>query len=63
MVEAIDAAEALRCVDLGERMQLKHTLGATLVKNVRHWEAFETVFEVYFGLGRLRKAGPRMPRW
>ena len=58
MVEAIDAAEALRCVDLGERMQLKHTLGATLVKNVRHWEAFETVFEVYFGLRPPEEGGP-----
>ena len=58
MVEAIDAAEALRCVDLGERLQLKHTLGATLVKNVRHWEAFETVFEVYFGLRPPEEGGP-----
>ncbi len=50
MVEAIDAAEALRHVDLSDRAGLKAALGATLVKNVRHYEAFEVAFEVYFGL-------------
>ena len=50
MVEAIDAAQALRHVDLADRAALKAALGATLVKNVRHWEAFDTAFEVYFGL-------------
>ncbi len=50
MVEAIDAAQALRHVDLGDREALRAALGATLVKNVRHFEAFEVAFEVYFGL-------------
>ena len=49
MVEAIDAANALGHVDFADRSRVKHTFGATLVKNVRHWEAFETAFEVYFG--------------
>ena len=56
MVEAIDAAAALRYVELADRPALKATLGATLVKNARHWEAFDTAFEVYFGL-RARPAG------
>jgi hypothetical protein len=52
MVEAIDAAEALRFTDLGDRTAFKATLGSTLVKNARHYEAFETAFEVYFALLR-----------
>ncbi len=50
MVEAIDAAEAMRHTDLADREGFKAALGATLVKNARHYEAFETAFEVYFGL-------------
>lgn len=52
MVEAIDAMEALRFTDIGDRPAFKATLGATLVKNVRHYEAFDTAFEVYFALQR-----------
>ena len=52
MVEAIDAAEALRFTDIGERAAFKATLGSTLVKNARHFQAFETAFEVYFALLR-----------
>jgi len=52
MVEAIDAAEALRFTDLSDRPAFKATLGSTLVKNARHYEAFETAFEVYFALLR-----------
>ena len=50
MVEAIDAANALKLIDIGDREAFKHTLGATLVKHARHYSAFETAFEVYFGL-------------
>jgi len=50
MVEAIDAAKALEHIDMGDRNAFKHTLGATLVKHARHYSAFETAFEVYFGL-------------
>ncbi len=50
MVEAIDAAEALRHVDLLDREAFKAALGATLVKNQRHLEAFDVAFDVYFGL-------------
>ncbi len=48
MVEAIDATQALRHTDLGDRSAFKSTLEATLVKNVRHLEAFDTAFEVFF---------------
>jgi uncharacterized protein with von Willebrand factor type A (vWA) domain len=50
MVETLDAAAALRHADLGDRQAVKASLGATLVKNVHHVEAFETAFEVFFGL-------------
>lgn len=50
MVETVDAASALRHVDMADRNRLKAALGATLVKNERHVEAFETVFETYFAL-------------
>ncbi len=50
MVEAIDAGRALRHTDIGNRAAFKAALGATLVKNLQHYEAFEVAFEVYFGL-------------
>lgn len=53
MVEAIDAMEALRHTDLSQRAAFKAALGATLVKNARHYEAFDTAFEVYFAFHRL----------
>ncbi|HSL25084.1 MAG TPA: VWA domain-containing protein [Acidimicrobiia bacterium] len=48
MVEAIDAMEAVKLVDLGDRLALKAALGATLVKNARHYQAFDVAFEVFF---------------
>ena len=50
MVEAIDAAHALKHVDLGSRPMVKAALGATMVKNARHAAAFEVAFEAYFSL-------------
>lgn len=50
MVEAIDAAEALRYTDLGDRNALRATLAATLVKSSRHSGAFDSAFDVFFGL-------------
>jgi hypothetical protein len=60
MVEAIDALAALEHVDLGDRAAFKHTLGATMVKNERHYEAFDAAFEAFFALHRDRpdRAGP-----
>jgi uncharacterized protein with von Willebrand factor type A (vWA) domain len=58
MVEAIDAMEAMRHVDLGDRSALKEALRATMVKNSRHEAAFDTVFEVFFALRRPEAAEP-----
>ena len=52
MVEAIDAMEALQHTDIGDRVAFKAALGSTLVKNVRHYDAFEVAFDVYFALTR-----------
>ena len=52
MVEAIDAANAVRHIDIGSRSALRAALGATLVKNVRHLAAFELVFETFFAIQR-----------
>ncbi len=52
MVETIDATDALQVIELADRSALKTALGATLVKSVRHQEAFDTAFEVYFALDR-----------
>jgi hypothetical protein len=48
MVEAIDGMRAVEAIDIGERVALRETLRATLVKNLRHERAFDTVFDVYF---------------
>ena len=52
MVEAIDAIEAVAHTDIADRPAFKAALGATLVKNIRHYEAFDVAFEVYFALER-----------
>lgn len=50
MVEVMDAADALRHIDLTHREGLRATLSATLVKNARHQRAFDTAFDVFFGV-------------
>ena len=50
MVEVIDAAAALEHTDLSDPANLRATLGATLIKNVRHYSAFDAAFDVFFGL-------------
>jgi uncharacterized protein len=57
MVESIDAMNAVRHIDLGDRVSLKETLRATLVKNSRHEPAFDTAFEVFFSARRLDLEG------
>lgn len=52
MVESIDAMNAVRHIDLGDRTSLKETLRATLIKNARHEPAFDTAFEVFFAARR-----------
>ncbi len=58
MVETIDAMEALRHTDLSDRAAFKATLGATLVKNARHYDAFDTAFDVFFALKRPAPGDP-----
>lgn len=48
MVEAIDGMQAVERIDIGDRVGLRETLRATLVKNTRHERAFDTAFDVYF---------------
>ena len=48
LVEAIDAMKAVEAIDIGERVALRETLRATMVKNLRHERAFDTAFDVYF---------------
>lgn len=48
MVEAIDAMQAVEAVDLADRVGMRETLRATLIKNLRHERAFDTAFDVYF---------------
>ena len=50
MVEVIDAASALEYTDLSNPANLRATLGATLIKNTRHYRAFDAAFDVFFGL-------------
>lgn len=50
LTENLDAMEALKHIRVEERQTFKYALAATLVKNQSHWQAFETVFEVYFSL-------------
>ena len=51
--EHIDAAAALRHTAIEDRLAVKAALSATLVKNAEHWQAFSTVFDLYFA-GRRR---------
>src|SRR5439155_1243021 len=48
MVEALDAAHALRHIDLGSRAELKAALAAVLVKRAEHRAPFAALFDVSF---------------
>ena len=48
MVEVIDSMRAVESIEIGSRSELRETLRATLVKNLRHERAFDTAFDVYF---------------
>jgi uncharacterized protein with von Willebrand factor type A (vWA) domain len=58
MVEVIDAATALEHTDLSDPSNLRATLGATLIKNVRHYRAFDAAFDVFFGLASASSGDP-----
>ncbi|NNC42012.1 MAG: VWA domain-containing protein [Acidimicrobiia bacterium] len=49
-VETVDAARALKFVDLTERESLRSALQATMVKHVEHVEPFNRAFDVFFSL-------------
>ena len=48
MVEAIDGMAAVETVDIGDRVALRETLRATLIKSRRHERPFDTAFDAYF---------------
>lgn len=50
MVETIDAGRAVEFTDFADRENVRAALGATLVKNARHYDAFDRAFDVYFGV-------------
>jgi len=54
MVEAVDAVESVRFVDVGDRTQLRSALAATMVKRPEHDATFESLFEAYFAVRRER---------
>ncbi|TMK61391.1 MAG: VWA domain-containing protein [Actinobacteria bacterium] len=64
MTENLDAMRAIEHVDLQDRDTFKAALGATLVKHHHHWQAFETVFDVYFSLHSSGVDGEdELPDW
>jgi len=48
MVEAIDGMAAVEVVDIGDRVALRETLRATLIKSRRHERPFDVAFDAYF---------------
>jgi uncharacterized protein with von Willebrand factor type A (vWA) domain len=58
IAEKVDAAAALGVTELGDRRAVKNGLAATLIKSGEHESAFDTVFDVFFGGGQLRRAAP-----
>jgi uncharacterized protein len=58
MVEATDAAEALRNADVRDRSEVHDVLAATLVKSHRHTEAFDAAFDAFFSLLPPEPASP-----
>jgi len=44
MVEAIDGMRAVEAIEIGDRVALRETLRATLIKNLRHERAFDIAF-------------------
>jgi hypothetical protein len=49
--EALDAAAALQCIDIGRQQAVREALAATLIKAPRHRTSFDTAFDVFFGVG------------
>jgi uncharacterized protein len=52
MVETLDAVDAVRQVDVGDRTAFRAALAGTLVKRAEHRGIFDSLFDVYFALQR-----------
>jgi uncharacterized protein with von Willebrand factor type A (vWA) domain len=61
MVEAIDGMRAVEAIEIGDRVALRETLRATLIKNLRHERAFDIAFDVYFSTVPQPLAEPGEP--
>jgi len=59
MVEAIDGMRAVEVVEISDRVALRETLRATLIKNLRHERAFDIAFDVYFSMVPQSLSEPR----
>src|SRR5439155_233899 len=57
-VETLDAAHALRHLDLGSRTELKAALAAVLVKRAEHRAPFAALFDVSFAPRRVEASRP-----
>src|ERR1700751_5398228 len=51
--ENVDAMAAILAMPITDRAALKSALAATLVKNSEHYNAFDLVFEIFFGDRRI----------
>ena len=58
MSEHVDAARAIRAIDLDNRSLVRSVLAATLVKNSDHLEVFTVAFEVFFANRSWQYAEP-----
>lgn len=54
LTENIDAAAAVQLVPIENREAVKAALAATLVKDFDHYAAFETIFDIYFSIRRMK---------
>ncbi|MGP3936350.1 vWA domain-containing protein [Nonomuraea sp. KM88] len=66
VAEGLDAANALRAIELGDRESLRAAYAATLVKKPAYRPGFDVLFDLWFpasttGLGTARPAGAADP--
>jgi uncharacterized protein with von Willebrand factor type A (vWA) domain len=52
MVETLDAVDAVRHVDIGDREQFRAALRSTMVKRTEHQASFDSLFDIYFAIQR-----------
>ena len=50
--EEIDALNAIKHVDLAAKEDVRAALATTMIKSESHRDAFDTLFDLYFGTGR-----------